>query len=84
MNIIEAFEMWCYRRLLRIPWTAKESNAEVLIKIGKERELLNIIKIRKMLYLGHPIRNSKDITTNNNHGKSGKENEKLFGNLSLG
>ena len=58
-NKLEAFELWCYRRMLRIPWTARVTNNEVLQKIGGERELLHIIKIRKTTYLGHLLRNEK-------------------------
>lgn len=59
MNRIEAFEMWVLRRLLRIPWTAHTTNEEVLRTAGCERELLNIVKERKISYLGHILRGSK-------------------------
>lgn len=59
LNIIEAFEMWIYRRLLRIPWTAKITNEEVLKRVDEDRELLRTIKRRKTAYLGHVMRNKK-------------------------
>ncbi|XP_055384420.1 uncharacterized protein LOC129614059 [Condylostylus longicornis] len=59
MNKIEAFEMWLYRRILKIPWIDRVSNAEVLRRINKERELLTTIKRRKAAYFGHVMRNSK-------------------------
>lgn len=59
MNRIEAFEMWCYRRMLKIAWTEKVRNTEILERIEKERELLTTIKKRKMQYLGHILRGPK-------------------------
>lgn len=59
MNRLESFETWIYRRMLKIPWTAHITNTEVYNRIGRERELLNIIKIRKTSYLGHILRNEK-------------------------
>jgi hypothetical protein len=56
MNKIEAFEMWLYRRILKIPWTSRTRNEEVLRRMGHQRTLLNIIKRRKLEYLGHIIR----------------------------
>jgi len=56
MNKLQAFEMWvCRRVLLRIPWTARRTNDEVLRIINKDRELLDTIKRRKTAYLGHVI-----------------------------
>lgn len=59
INKLEAFEMWLYRRMLKIPWTARITNVEVLSNINKERELLTTIKRRKTAYLGHVMRNRK-------------------------
>jgi len=51
--------VWFYRRVLRIPWTARRTNDEVLRIINKYRELLDTIKRRKTAYLGHVIRNER-------------------------
>lgn len=59
MNRLEAFEMWVYRRILKIPWTARETNEEILRRMGRERELLSTIKRRKTAYLGHVMRNER-------------------------
>jgi len=56
---IEAFEMWCYRRILKISWTERITNKAVLLKMEKDCELLNTIKKRKLEYLGHIMRGSK-------------------------
>lgn len=54
---LEAFEMWLYRRILRIPWTDRVTNEEVLRRMKKNREILTTIKARKLQYLGHIMRN---------------------------
>ena len=62
---LEAFEMWIYRRMLKIPWTHRITNEEVLRRIGHERKLIKIIKIRKTAYIGHILRNDKYILMQN-------------------
>ena len=59
LNSLEAFEMWIFRRLLKIPWTDRKTNDEVPQFMNCDRELLKIIKQRKMAYLGHIMRNEK-------------------------
>lgn len=56
---LQAFEMWCYRRMWRISWKDKITNVEVLVKMQKECEIINTIKKRKLEYLGHIMRGSK-------------------------
>uniref|UniRef100_A0A8D8LEC4 Reverse transcriptase domain-containing protein n=1 Tax=Cacopsylla melanoneura TaxID=428564 RepID=A0A8D8LEC4_9HEMI len=56
---INAFEMWCYRRMLRIPWTKRVTNVEVLRRMNKNMELEHTIKKRKLEYLGHILRGTK-------------------------
>ncbi|KMQ95932.1 endonuclease-reverse transcriptase [Lasius niger] len=56
---IDAFEMWIYRRLMRISWVNHMTNAEVLQRIGQEKEILNTIKQRKLEYFGHVMRNKE-------------------------
>ena len=50
---IEAFEMWCFRRIGRISWKDKVTNQAVLQKLGTERNLLKSIKQRQLRYYGH-------------------------------
>lgn len=47
-NKIDAFEMWVYRRKLKILWVGKVTNAEVPTRMNKERGILTIIKQRKL------------------------------------
>lgn len=56
---LEAFEMWMLRHMLRVSWVDRVSNTEVLEKVNAQRELLNIIKCRKIGYLGHVLRGEK-------------------------
>ena len=57
---LSGFEMWTYRRMLRISWTEKITNEEVLRKINIKKRLFNIIQTKKLQYFGHIIRQSGD------------------------
>lgn len=59
MNKIEAFEVWIYRRVLKIPWTARKTNDEILRIVNKDRALLDTMKRQKVAYLGHVICNDR-------------------------
>ena len=50
---IDAFELWCWRRLLRIPWTAKRSNQSILKKISPEYSLEGLMLKLKLHYFGY-------------------------------
>ena len=50
---IDAFEVWCWRRLLRVPWTAKRSNQSFLKEISPECSLEGLILKLKLQYFGH-------------------------------
>ena len=50
---IHAFELWCWRRLLRVPWTARRSNQSILKEISPEYSLEGLILKLKLQYLGH-------------------------------
>ena len=53
---IEAFELWCWRRLLRVPWTARRSNQSILKEISPEYSLEGLILKLKLQYFGHLMR----------------------------
>ena len=55
---LEAFEMWLYRIMLRIPWTSYVPNVEILRRMKKQKEVLTTVKARKIQYLGHIMRNN--------------------------
>ena len=50
---IDAFEMWCWRRLLRVPWTARRSNQSILKDISPECSLEGLMLKLKLQYFGH-------------------------------
>ena len=50
---IDAFELWCWRRLLRVPWTARRSNQSILKEISNEYSLEGLMLKLKLQYLGH-------------------------------
>ena len=50
---IDAFELWCWRRLLRVPWTARRSNQSILKEISPERSLEGLMLKLKLQYFGH-------------------------------
>ena len=50
---IDAFELWCWRRLLRVPWTARGSNQSILKEISSEYSLEGLMLKLKLQYFGH-------------------------------
>ena len=50
---IDAFELWCWRRLLRVPWTARRSNQSILKEINPEYSLEGLMLKLKFQYFGH-------------------------------
>ena len=53
---LDAFELWCWRRLLRVPWTARRCNQSILKEIGPECSLEGMMLKLKLQYFGHPMR----------------------------
>ena len=53
---IDAFELWCWRRLLRVPWTARRSNQSILKEISPGCSLEGLILKLKLQYFGHLMR----------------------------
>ena len=53
---IDAFELWCWRRLLRVPWTAGRSNQSILKEISPECSLEGLMLKLKLKYFGHLMR----------------------------
>ena len=58
---IDAFELWCWRRLLRVPWTARRSNQSILKEISPEYSLEGLMLKLKLQYLGHLIRRADSL-----------------------
>ena len=58
---IDAFELWCWRRLLRVPWTARRSNQSILKEISLEYSLEELMLKLKLQYFGHLIRRTDSL-----------------------
>ena len=57
----DAFELWCWRRLLRVPWTARRSNQSVLKENSPEYSLEGLMLKLKLQYFGHLIRRANSL-----------------------
>ena len=58
---IDAFELWCWRRLLRVPWTAKRSNQSILKEISPEYSLEGLMLKLKLQYFDHLIQRTNSL-----------------------
>ena len=58
---IDAFELWCWRRLLRVPWTARRSNQSILKEIGPGYSLEGLMLKLKLQYFGHLMRRADSL-----------------------
>ena len=58
---IDAFELWCWRRLLRLPWTAKRSNQSILKEISPGCSLEGLMLKLKLQYFGHMIQRTDTL-----------------------
>ena len=58
---IDAFELWCWRRLLRVPWTARRSNQSILKGINPEYSLKGLMLKLKLQYFGHLMRRGDSL-----------------------
>ena len=59
---IDAFETWCWRRLLRVPWTARSSNQSILKEISPECSLEGLMLKLKLQYFGHLMQRAERVT----------------------
>ena len=58
---IDAFELWCWRRLLRVPWTTRRSNQSILKEIGPGFSLEGLILKLKLQYFGHLMQRAESF-----------------------
>ena len=58
---IDAFELWCWRRLLRVPWTVRRSNQSILKKISPGCSLEGLMLKLKLQYFGHLMRRADSL-----------------------
>ena len=58
---IDAFELWCWRRLLRVPWTTRRSNQSILKEMSPEYSLEGLMLKLKLQYFGHLMRRADSL-----------------------
>ena len=58
---MDVFEVWCWRRLLRVPWTARRSNQSILKEISPKYSLEGLMLKLKLQYFGHLMRRSDSL-----------------------
>ena len=70
---IDAFELWCWRRLLRVPWTARRSNQSILKEISPECSLKGLMLKLKLQYFGYLMRRTDSLEKTLMLGKTRQE-----------
>ena len=73
---IDAFELWYWRRLLRVPWTARRSNQSILKEISPEYSLEGLMLKRKLQYFGHLMWRTESLEKDPDAGKDWRQEEK--------
>ena len=78
---IDAFELWCWRRLLGVPWTARRSNQSILKEIGPGVSLEGMMLKLKLQYFGHLMRSvdslEKTLMLGEIRGRRRRERERM-------
>ena len=75
-QIIDAFKVWCWRRLLRVPWTARRSNQSILKEISPECSFEGMMLKLKLQYFGHLMRRDDLIGQDSDAGRDWGPEEK--------
>ena len=78
---IDAFDLWCWRRLLRVPWTARRSNQSILKEISPEYSLEGLMLKLKLQYFGHLIRRTDSFEKTLMLGKIEGERRRVWQKL---
>ena len=73
---IDAFELWCWRRFLRVPWTTRRSHQSILKEISPEYSLEGLILKLKLQYFDHLMRRTDSLGKNPDAGKDWRWEEK--------
>ena len=80
---IDAFELWYWRRLLRVPWTARRSNQSILKEISPECSLEGLMLIMKLQYFGHLMQRAdsfeKTLMLEKTEGRRRKGQQRIDG-----
>ena len=73
---IDAFELWCWRRLLRVPWNTRRSSQSILKEISPEYSLEGLMLTLKLQYFGHLMQRTDSLEKNPDAGKDWRQEEK--------
>ena len=73
---IDAFEVWCWRRLLRVPWTARRSNQSILKEISPRYSLEGMMLKLKLQYFGHLMQRVDSFGKDSDAGRDWGQEEK--------
>ena len=73
---IDAFELWCWRRLLRVPWTARRSNQSILKEVSLGCSLEGLMVKLKLQYSGHLMRRVESLEKDSDAGRDWEQEEK--------
>ena len=73
---IDAFELWCWRRLLRVPWTARRSDQSILKEISPGISLEGMMLKLKLQYFGHLLRRVDSLEKNSDAGRDWGQEKK--------
>ena len=76
-RIIDAFELWCWRRLLRVSWTARRSKQSILKEISPECSLEELMLKLKLQYFGHLMQRSDSLEKTLMLGKTRQEEKEI-------
>ena len=81
IHTFNAFELWCWRRLLRVPWTARRSNQSILKEISPEYSLEGLMLKLKLQYFGHLMQRTdsleKTLMLRKIEGRRRRENQRM-------
>ena len=80
---IDAFELWCWKRLLKVLWTARRSNQSILVEINPEYSLEGLMLKLKLQYFGHLMQRVDSVEKSLMLGKKGGQKEKKGWKTSL-
>ena len=74
---IDAFELWCWRRLLRVPWTARRPNQSILKEISPGISLEGMMLKLKLQYFGHLMRREKTLMLGGIRGRRRRGRQRM-------
>ena len=80
---INGFELWCWRRLLRVPWTTSRSNQTILKEISPEYSLEGLMLKLKLQYFGHLMQRTDSLEKNESRRKRGQQRTRWLDGITI-